>query len=80
MDSFTNQLSRNVRSTLDDWIRDETDRLSRGMAPDYAMYQSRVGEIKGLRRALELIEITEKKLGRPDTAAPPPVEKRGYES
>lgn len=81
MDSFSNNLARTLKSTLDDWIRDETDRLARGISvSDYAMYMNRVGEIKGLRRALDLIEVTEKKLGRPEEAPTPPVVKRSYET
>lgn len=80
MDSFSNNLARTVKSTLDDWIRDETDRLALGVSvSDYAMYMNRVGEIKGLRRALDLINVTEKKLGRPEEASPPPAKMKPYD-
>lgn len=80
MDAFTSRLARSVRETLTDWISEKSRLLSEAPSTEFAHYRERVGEIKGYRKALELLDKTETDLGRPETTAPAAVERRGYET
>lgn len=60
--SFTSNFHQALHDAAMAEVADLSAALAQGAASDYADYQRRVGEIAGLYKAIELAEITAKKV------------------
>ena len=66
MEAYSNRLSRMVKQTLEDRINDQSANLANVPSEDFPTYKQRVGNIRGLKEALEIVMEAEKELNRPE--------------
>lgn len=66
MEAYSNRLSRMVKQTLEDRIADQSANLANTPCEDFPAYKQRVGNIRGLQEALNVIREAEQELDRPE--------------
>ena len=79
MDAFTTRLSNTLREKLDAEAHDTAHKLTTSIAQEYADYRERVGVVKGLRRAIDILNEIEKMLGRTEEIEHAVTARRTYE-
>ena len=78
-DAFTTRLSNTLREKLEAEARDIGHGLASTPVGDYATYRERVGQAKGLRRAMEMLSEIEKSLSRAEDVERAVVAPKRYE-